>query len=279
LTGVESPILNQFAFNIFIKGSLLLFGVILSQAFPEISKGDVSNQKRIIPVYSYRIVNSFPHDREAFTQGLVFDDGVLYEGTGIRGKSELRKVEIPSGKVLKKIKLQGRFFGEGITIYKEKVIQLTWRSHIGFVYDKRSLRRLHNFYFPTEGWGITHDGTRLIMSDGTSKLYFLNVNSFNINRVVEVRENGVPLVELNELEYVNGEVWANVWTSDRIARISPDTGQVIGWIDLRGLLKAEGPTRPVDVLNGIAYDKEKDRLFVTGKLWPKLFEIELVPPK
>jgi glutamine cyclotransferase len=156
--------------------------------------------------------------------------------------------------------------------------QLTWKSHIGFVYDKGTLKRLHNFYFPTEGWGITHDETRLVMSDGTSKLYFLNKNSFNVTGVIEVRENGVPLAELNELEYVNGEVWANVWTTDRIARISPTTGQVTGWIDLSGLLKAEGPTRSVDVLNGIAYDKENDRLYVTGKLWPKLFEIELVHP-
>jgi glutamine cyclotransferase len=154
---------------------------------------------------------------------------------------------------------------------------LTWKSHVVFVYDKRTLKRRHNFYYPTEGWGITHDGTRLIMSDGTSKLQFLNVNSFNVTGVIEVRENGVPLSDLNELEYVNGEIWANVWSTDRIARISSDTGQVIGWIDLSGLLKAEGPTRSVDVLNGIAYDKEDDRLFVTGKLWPKLFEIELVP--
>ncbi len=269
----ESSILDKFIFKIF----LLLLGVSLPTAFPETSQGDVSNQERNIPVYSYRIVNTFPHDREAFTQGLVFDRGVLYEGTGLRGRSELRKVAIPSGKVLKRSKLPGRFFGEGITIYKEKVIQLTWKSHVGFVYDKRTLERRHNFYYPTEGWGITHDGTRLIMSDGTSKLQFLNVNSFNVTGVIEVRENGVPLTDLNELEYVNGEIWANVWSTDRIARISSDTGQVIGWIDLSGLLKAEGPTRSVDVLNGIAYDKKDDRLFVTGKLWPKLFEIELVP--
>jgi glutamine cyclotransferase len=269
--------LDKLSLKIFIKAFLLLLGVSLPTAFPDTSKGDVSKQDRIIPVYSYRIVNTFPHDQDAFTQGLVFDHGVLYEGTGLRGRSELRRVAIPSGKVLKRIKLPGRFFGEGITIYKEKVIQLTWKSHIGFVYDKGTLKRLHNFHFPTEGWGITHDGTRLIMSDGTSKLRILNVNSFNVTGVIEVRENGVPLAELNELEYVNGEVWANVWTTDRIARISPTTGQVIGWIDLSGLLKSVGPTRSVDVLNGIAYDKENDRLYVTGKLWPKLFEIELVP--
>ena len=266
----------QLAAGSFIKGFLLLLGVLLSAAFPEASKGGVSNQERVIPVYSYRIVNTFPHDREAFTQGLVFDRGTLFEGTGLRGRSELRKVAIQSGKVLKRSKLPGRFFGEGITIYKEKVIQLTWKSHVGFVYDKRTLKRLHNFYYPTEGWGITHDGTRLIMSDGTSKLQFLSVNSFNVTGVIEVRENGVPLADLNELEYVKGEIWANVWTTDRIARISPDTGQVTGWIDLSGLLKAEGPTHRVDVLNGIAYDTENDRLFVTGKLWPSIFEIELV---
>ena len=245
----------------------------------ETSWSEVSKQRRNIPVYSYRVVNTFPHDREAFTQGLVYDRGALYEGTGRRGRSELRKISLPSGKVIQRRKLSRRFFGEGITLYNEKIIQLTWTSHIGFVYDKATFKLMHNFYFPTEGWGITHDGRRLIMSDGTSKLHFLNVNSFNVTGFVEVRDRGVPVTDLNELEYVKDEVWANVWSTDRIVRISPDTGQVTGWIDLTGLLKEEGPTRIVDVLNGIAYDEENDRLFVTGKLWPKLFEIELVPPK
>ncbi len=156
---------------------------------------------------------------------------------------------------------------------------MTWRSHIGFVYDKESFKLLKMFYYPTEGWGITHDGSRLIMSDGTSKLYFLNRDSFDVEDSIEVRENGVPLEDLNELEYVNGEIYANVWQTDRIVRISPETGQVTGWIDLSGLLKTKDHRYPVDVLNGIAYDRENDRLYVTGKLWPKLFEIELLPPR
>lgn len=232
-----------------------------------------------IPVYSYRVVNTFPHDREAFTQGLVYDRGALYEGTGLRGRSELRKIELPGGQVLRRLKLPGRFFGEGITIVNEKVIQLTWKSHIGFVYNKETFKLLHNFYFPTEGWGITHDGTQLIMSDGTSKLHFLDTSSFNVTGSIEVRDKGIPVADLNELEYIKDEIWANVWATDRIVRISPETGQVTGWIDLKGLLKEEGPTRPVDVLNGIAYDEENERLFVTGKLWPTIFEIELFPIK
>jgi glutamine cyclotransferase len=181
--------------------------------------------------------------------------------------------------VLIRNKLPPNFFGEGLTIYKKRVIQLTCRSQTGFVYDKESLQLQKMFHYPTEGWGITHDGSRLIMSDGTSKLYFLNAHSFEVVGAIEVRETGVPLENLNELEYVNGDIYANVWHTDRIARISPVTGQVTGWIDLSGLLKKKDPKWPVDVLNGIAHDQENDRLYVTGKLWPNLFEIELIPPK
>jgi glutamine cyclotransferase len=231
------------------------------------------------PVLGYRIVNTYPHDPRAFTQGLVFADGVLYEGTGIRGQSSLRKVDLKTGNILRVRQLSAHFFGEGITIYGNRVIQLTWRAKVGFVYDRQTFQLLETFNYPTEGWGITHDGRSLIMSDGTSTLYFLDPQTFQEVDRLAVHTRDGPVSRLNELEYVQGEIYANVWKTDRIARISPQTGEVVGWIDLEGLLKPEDRNSRIDVLNGIAYDVENDRLFVTGKLWPKLFEIELVVPK
>jgi len=172
-------------------------------------------------------------------------------------------------------RLLPQYFGEGITIYHDKIIQLTWQSHVGFVYDKASFKLLREFHYLTEGWGITHDGSRLIMSDGTSILRFLNPETFEEIGRLQVSDNSGPVVGLNELEYVHGEIYANVWQTDRIARISPQTGRVVGWVELRGLLTRGDLNRPVDVLNGIAYDAKRDRLFVTGKWWPKLFEIEI----
>lgn len=229
------------------------------------------------PVYGYRIVNTYPHDRTAFTQGLVFDNGFLYESTGLNGRSSLRKVELETGRVLQIRDLPYEYFGEGLALWQDKLIQLTWLSHIGFVYDKESFRQLRDFTYPTEGWGITSDGMRLIMSDGTARLYFLKPDTFEQIGWIDARDQDVPVTRLNELEYIKGEIYANVWLTNRIARISPETGQVVGWIDLTGLLSEEDRRQPVDVLNGIAYDAEHDRLFVTGKLWPKLFEIELIP--
>lgn len=231
-----------------------------------------------IPVYSYNIVNTYPHDRHAFTEGLVFEDGVLYEGTGLLGQSTLRRVELETGDILQILELSDEFFGEGIAVYEDKIIQLTWQSHVGFVYDKASFELLQQFNYSTEGWGTTHDGVHLIMSDGTSTLHFLDPQTFEEISQLAVFDNKGPVAKLNELEYVQGEIYANVWQTDRIARIAPGTGQIVGWIDLEGLLTAEGRTEPVDVLNGIAYDAGTDRLFVTGKLWPKLFEIDLIPP-
>jgi glutamine cyclotransferase len=233
----------------------------------------------VIPVYSYNIVNTYSHDPDAFTQGLVIDDGVLYEGTGRYGQSSLRRVELETGDILQIRELSDQFFGEGIAIYGDEIIQLTWQSHIGFVYDKNSFELLQEFAYSTQGWGITYDGTRLIMSDGTSTLHFLDPQGFGEIGHVEVFHNDGPVTKLNELEYVQGEIYANVWQTDRIARIAPETGRVVGWIDLGGLLSAEDRSQPVDVLNGIAYDADNDRLFVTGKLWPKLFEIELISPE
>ncbi|RME86043.1 MAG: glutaminyl-peptide cyclotransferase [Caldilineae bacterium] len=229
------------------------------------------------PVLSYRVVQAFPHDPNAFTQGLVFDGTQLYEGTGLYGRSSLRRVDLETGQVMQMLALPSRYFGEGITIFGDRIYQLTWRSHIGFVYDKTTFALLRTFSYPTEGWGLTHDGTRLIMSDGTSTLHFLDPETLAEVGQVEVRDQGEPIVWLNELEYVGGAVLANVWQTDRIARIDPDSGEVTAWIDLTGLLPPEDRTQPVDVLNGIAYLSEQDRLFVTGKLWPRLFEIELVP--
>ena len=228
---------------------------------------------------TYKIINTFPHDREAFTQGLAFEDGVLYEGTGREGRSELRKIELETGSVLQTRKLPDEFFGEGITVYGDNIIQLTYLSNIGFVYKKDTFELLREFNYPTAGWGITNDGKHLIMSDGTLKLYFLDPKTFEQVRQIEVYDRGVSVWGLNELEYVKGQIYANVWPTERIARIVPETGRVLGWIDMKGLLTQQDYNRPVDVLNGIAYDKKNGRLFVTGKFWPKLFEIKLVPAK
>jgi glutamine cyclotransferase len=226
--------------------------------------------------YSYQIVNTFPHDPDAFTQGLVYENGILYEGTGLWGESELRKVDLQNGKVLKDHKLSDKYFGEGITIFGDRIIQLTWKSNLGFVYDKDSFELLETFDYITEGWGITHDGTHLIMSDGTNKIYLLDPETFEVERTIKVTFDGKPINELNELEFIYGDIFANVWKTDKIARIDPETGNVTGWIFLDGLLREDLKTGSVDVLNGIAFDSENDRIFVTGKKWPKLFEIELI---
>ena len=232
------------------------------------------------PVYGYRVVNVYPHDPEAFTQGLVYEphEGVLYEGTGLWGRSSLRRVDLKTGEVLQIHELPEAYFGEGIALWDGKIVQLTWRSRTGFVYDRASFALLKQFRYETEGWGITSDveNQRLIMSDGSSTLYFWNPETFEEIGRVEVRDRGEPVVRLNELELIGGWVWANVWQTDRIAVIDPQTGRVGAWLDLRGLLPPEERTGREDVLNGIAYDPEGDRLFVTGKLWPKLFEIEPV---
>jgi glutamine cyclotransferase len=254
---------------------LVLFGSLLLLPFSIQKRADGSGTAT--PVYDYKIVKVFPHDPEAFTQGLVFHQGALYEGTGLSGKSTLRKVDPKTGRILKMVQLPDQYFGEGITLWEDKIIQLTWRSGVGLVYDRETFRLLKRFNFFTEGWGITHDGKQLIMSDGTSFLYFWDPDSFKEIKRIQVQDRGIPITRLNELEYIKGEIFANVYLTDRIVRISPQTGRVTGWIDLRGLLSAKDQTRPVDVLNGIAYDARKDRILVTGKYWPNLFEIRLVP--
>jgi glutaminyl-peptide cyclotransferase len=230
------------------------------------------------PNLTFRVVNTYPHDRAAYTEGLVVDGGAVYEGTGLNGQSTLRQVDLESGKVLQSAALGPQHFGEGVTTWNDQIIQLTWKSHLGFVYDRATFKLLKTFNYPTEGWGLTQDGASLITSDGTSTLHFMDPVTFQETKRITVTDQGRPVVNLNELEYVRGEILANVWQTDRIARIAPETGAVIGWIDLAGLLNpAERPPSVDAVLNGIAYDAGHDRLFVTGKLWPKLFEITLVP--
>jgi glutamine cyclotransferase len=226
------------------------------------------------PIYRHRVIRSYPHDRQAFTQGLAYADGVFFEGTGLHGRSSLRKVDPASGRVLKEIRLATSYFGEGVTVFGDWVVQLTWRSRVGFVYDKKSFRLRKKFAYPHEGWGITHDGKRIIMSDGTAVLHLLDPEDFHETAIIRVYDERGPVTGLNELEYVQGAIFANVWPTDHIAVIDPGTGRVKAWIYLRGLL-AKGDSPGADVLNGIAYDARGDRLFVTGKLWPKLFEIRL----
>jgi len=229
-----------------------------------------------IDYYTFEIVNSYPHDKEAFTQGLVFKDGFLYESTGRYGRSSVRKLDLKTGNILQVQKLSDAFFGEGITIYGDKLIQLTWRQKTGFVYDVNSFEILRTFNYKNEGWGITGDSESLIISDGSSRLRFLNPQTFEEHRSLTVLDDVGPVPGLNELEYFNGRIYANVYPSNLIAQINPDTGRVTAWIDLTGLLTPGEIRGGADILNGIAYDKENNRIFVTGKLWPRLFEIKLI---
>jgi glutaminyl-peptide cyclotransferase len=226
------------------------------------------------PHQMYSVVRTYPHDPSAFTQGLEYHDGFLYEGTGLNGRSSIRKVRLETGDVVQKRDLPSQYFGEGITIWKAEIVELTWRSQIGFTYDLSTFAPKRTFSYSGEGWGLTHDDRSLIMSDGSAAIRFLDPDTFAERRRVVVADAGVPITRLNELEYVRGEIYANVWQTDTIVRIAPDSGRVLGWIDLRGLLgTAERSTDAV--LNGIAYDAARDRLFVTGKLWPKVFEIKI----
>lgn len=234
-----------------------------------------AQRKTAAPVSGYQVVRVYPHDRQAFTQGLVFADGVLYEGTGLNGQSSIRKVKLENGAVLQIQKLEEQYFGEGIALVGDSIVQLTWQGGVGFVYDRATFQRSRTFTYTGEGWGLAYDGTRLIMSDGTAFLRFLDAKTLKETGRVQVTDGGRPVQQINELEVVKGEVYANVWQSDRIARIDPKSGQVRGWIDLKGILDPKDAAG-VDVMNGIAYDAAGDRLFVTGKLWPKLFEIEVV---
>jgi glutamine cyclotransferase len=226
--------------------------------------------------YGYEVLAVYPHDRDAFTQGLAVDGDDLFEGTGRRGASWLRRVDRATGAVLQQVDLADDYFGEGVTVFGDRIIQLTWREETGFVYDRDSFEPLGTFTYPHEGWGLTHDGTHLIVSDGTPTIRFWDPETFAEVRHIEVRHEGAPVTRLNELEYIDGEIYANVWQKNYVLRIDPATGEVTGWVDLSGLLTPQ-ERAAADVLNGIAYDAVRGRLLVTGKLWPKLFEIRLVP--
>lgn len=229
------------------------------------------------PEYTFKIVRVFPHDPGAFTQGLAYRDGFLYEGTGLNGRSSLRKVRLKTGEVVQRADLPPEFFGEGIALVKNEIVQLTWKSEVGFVYSLSDFRLLRRFSYSGEGWGLAANGRELFMSDGTAEIRVLDGSTLHEKRRFQVHDGSTPITELNELEFVEGEILANVWQTDRIARISPQTGKVAGWIDLKGLLSPVYKLEPGAVLNGIAYDPTGKRLFVTGKLWPSVFQIQLVP--
>ncbi len=238
------------------------------------------------PVYDYEIINSFKHDDEAFTQGLAFRDGYLYESTGQYGQSSLRKTEIETGKVLQKHKVPRDYFAEGIAILDDKIYQLTWQSSLGFVYNLSDFKLLKEFRYSGEGWGLTHDGKNLFLSDGTHVIRIIDPETFNVIRtIVVMNDNGQPLMRINELEYIKGEIWANIWQSEtigkpnHIVRIDPDTGKVNGWVNLDRISPKDSKGNYENSLNGIAYDEKGDRIFVTGKNWKNLFEIKLKPAK
>lgn len=265
-----------------LECSSLFMVLIVSTALLFLAPGSMAGQEDVAgrgtaPVSGFEIRNAYRHDPTAFTQGLVLCGGTLYESTGLYGKSTLRQVDLDSGRVLKSRALAPRYFGEGLACTDGKLYQLTWRSGVVIVYDRVTFSELGRFNYDHEGWGLTSDGRSLIASDGSAELRFLDPSTLAEIRRVTVRDGDAEVGNLNELEFVKGEIYANVWMRDRVARISPETGRVTGWVDLGALRDAVAPEKPGEVLNGIAYDPEGDRLFVTGKLWPKLFEIRIVP--
>jgi glutamine cyclotransferase len=228
-----------------------------------------------IPIYTYEIINTYPHDPGAFTQGLVFLDGALLESTGLNGQSSLRKVDLETGRVLKRAEVPAQYFAEGLAVLGDKLFQLTWQNHKGFVYNLESFQLEKEFTYDGEGWGLTTDGHWLILSDGTDQIRFLDPVTFEVKQTIHVLDRGRSVDRLNELEYINGEIYANIWGANYVVRIDPATGRIKGVIDFTGLLAPQDRTIDTDVLNGIAYDAKEDRLFITGKRWPKLFEVRL----
>jgi glutamine cyclotransferase len=225
--------------------------------------------------YGYKVIRTYPHDKDAFTQGLFYDNGELFEGTGQESGSTLREVELETGKVIRQHNLDDSLFGEGIALYRNRIYQVTWKSKVGFVYDKSDFKLINKIYYPTQGWGLTTMNDKIVMSDGSNVLYFYEPDMFTVISKIEVYDNEKKRDSLNELEYINGEIWANIWINDHIARIDPATGKVLGYINLKGILPPSDRDANTDVLNGIAYDKAGNRIFVTGKNWPKLFEIKV----
>ena len=253
-----------------MKNILIIAGVALVACAPA-----TIAQRTPAPVQSYKVVATFPHDTSAFTQGLVFaGNGQIYESTGLEGESSLRLVDIASGRTLRRIDIPAQYFAEGLAMVGDELLQLTWRHKLGFVYDRHTFAQKRTFSYNTEGWGIAYDGSsRLVMSDGSDTLSFLDPKTMAVTKTLRVRDAGRPIQNLNELEWIEGEIWANVWTTDRIARISPNTGEVNAWIDLSTLYPRAQRVPPADELNGIAYDRATRRIFITGKKWPRLYQI------
>lgn len=256
---------------------ILMYGLAFAAAGSALGQSAPAPPGLHAPEYTFKVVHIFPHDSAAFTQGLVYHDGFFYEGTGLNGHSSLRKVRMETGEVLQHADLKPEYFGEGIALLKNRIVQLTWRSQIGFVYDARDFHLLRRFSYTGEGWGLTTNGIDFFMSDGTAELRVLDGISLREKRRMKVHDGATGIAQLNELEFVEGEIYANVWQTERIVRISPSTGKVLGWIELGGLLSPMFRREPGAVLNGIAYDPVKKGLFVTGKLWPSIFEIQIVP--
>ena len=251
-------------------GSLLMTMAVLACAPTTVA------QRQPAPVQGYKLIATFPHDPAAFTQGLVFADGEFYESTGLNGESSVRRVEIATGKVLQEVKVDSAFFAEGLALVGDELLQLTWQHQRGFVYDRKTFKHKRTFPYQGEGWGLAYDPAGgLVMSDGSDTLRFLDPKTQAMTKTLRVRDAGRPVSQLNELEWVEGEIWANVWMTDRIARISPKSGEVTAWLDLSSLWPRSQRQPPADVLNGIAYDKATRRIFVTGKKWPRLYQISV----
>ena len=259
---------------------VLVLGMALScfqcQAGANSDRPANTTPNAVVPKYGYQIVNIWPHDSNAFTQGLILMDGKLLESTGQEGRSSLRSVELETGKILKRVDVPEPYFAEGLAVLNGKVYQLTWQHHLGFIYDSQTLERVGQFNYSGEGWGLTTDGKSLILSDGSNRLRFIDPSNFQVTKTINVLDGTTPIRELNELEFVQGEIYANIWHDDRIVTIDPQSGRVNSWIDLAGLIPKEDlRDNPEAVLNGIAYDQANNKLFVTGKLWPRLFEIRV----
>jgi glutamine cyclotransferase len=268
--------------SFFPRSTPLILVVLLSLVSVQCNGASSTNtpakdppESAVVPKLGYQIVNVWPHDPNAFTQGLVFLDGKMIESTGQEGRSSLRNVELETGKILRKVDVPEPYFAEGIALLNNKIYQLTWQHQRGFIYDAQSFQKVGEFDYDGEGWGLATDGHSLILSDGSNRIRFLNPDSFQVTKTIAVVDGKVPVRELNELEFVNGEIYANIWHEDRIAAINPQTGRVTAWIDLTGLLQPGDVQDPEAVLNGIAYDQSSSRLFVTGKLWPRVFEIKI----
>ncbi|OPY53155.1 MAG: Glutamine cyclotransferase [Methanosaeta sp. PtaU1.Bin112] len=271
---IDYYILSRFALK-FIPAIMLLAAMVsAAQDSARLSQ----EENHTMSTFGYEVVNVYPHSSLSFTQGLVYDEGMLYEGTGLFGQSTLSRIELETGRILDEKRLDSSLFGEGIALWKDRIVQLTWQSGLGLIYCKENMTEIGRFRYITEGWGITANSSSLIMSDGTDVLHILDPESYTETGRIKVTANGRPQQGINELEYVNGQIYANIWPTNWIAIISPESGAVMGKIDLQGILSQESlQARRVDVLNGIAYDGKEDRLFVTGKLWPKLFEIRILP--